>query len=899
MINKWPIRYQLSLFLFILVCTPLIIGTISQGYYLKKIYVSESNQKLAFAYETWQEQLQLYEQSMRDYGLQIADNAPVISGINLISKYQNSEDYRPDIFDAAKVKLNDVLAGLFQLTDMTALGLYTAEGHLVSSVSRWQNGPIRSIVTYQEKKPVSLTYDNSLAFVQESGGLSSGLNYRIPLDGQSPESVVKRIDQDFYLESVISIERDYTDGHKETVGYLLLRKKLDQKVFNLVSSLTGVPFSLYFDGKWIGGIDLGAASGTLAQFLKTRSVRDEIAFYREHDKFYLQIAPMVLADGSQAFVISGVDKSLLNTWITIEYRIASVSAIITLLTCLAIGLFWARRIVTRPITELVAGVERVQGGDYVDKVQLDGAREFVSLADSVNEMSERILEREERLVNATKRWQQIFDSISDIILVIDRQLRVINANRAAELFFDLSVEELTGECCHELFFLGKEKHEVDSPAAITLNDSATHTAEIHCPHLSDKVILISTSPVFGRDGMIENIIYTGKDITETKNLQERLQQAQKMEALGTLAGGIAHDFNNILSPILGYSELLERRLPQSSHEHNQVEMIVTAALRARGLVKQILGFSRKEKEEAQPLLLAGLIKETTKLLRSSLPSNIEIQLDIDEECGPVLADATNIHQILLNLCTNSAHAMQENGGLLTLSLAEVTDRFQGESERRYAKLTVADNGSGMPADILRRATEPYFTTKKQGEGSGLGLSIVHSIVTAAAGQMVIDSEQDQGTKIEVYLPIYSYSASSGHEQRSESALVGEQETVLLVDDEQIVLDVTQQMLKELGYRSIAESSPLDALRTFEESSATIDLVMTDIMMPDMNGIELAGKIRALDSSTPIIFTSGVSNHFNKEELKSIGHTSCLLKPVNYVQLSVSLREMLNKDVKEG
>jgi signal transduction histidine kinase/CheY-like chemotaxis protein len=395
------------------------------------------------------------------------------------------------------------------------------------------------------------------------------------------------------------------------------------------------------------------------------------------------------------------------------------------------------------------------------------------------------------------------------------------------------------------------------------------------------------------------------DITELKEaeqerakLREQLFQAQKMEAIGSLAGGIAHDFNNILTAIIGYGEMLDlfhsAECPQIKPD---LQEILKAAIRAKDLVQQILTFRRKTKQDRISLNILPVIKESLKFLRASLPSTIEIIQSLDPGVGPVLADPTQIQQVVMNLCTNAAHAMRERGGVLEVRLTEVVI---GEGNRGkvlipppglYARLTVKDSGHGIPPEILPKIFDPYFTTKEMGEGTGLGLAVVEGIVQGHGGVITVESEPGVGTVFQVFLPLLER-----HEIDLPSVTTTQiprgQGRILLVDDEPALTNMGQQILKILGYEVEALTSSGTALERFRQHPQWYDLAILDLTMPQMTGVELAREILQIRPDLPIILTSGFAEQLSQEESKNACFRALLKKPFRVGTLAETIKKVL-------
>jgi two-component system cell cycle sensor histidine kinase/response regulator CckA len=386
---------------------------------------------------------------------------------------------------------------------------------------------------------------------------------------------------------------------------------------------------------------------------------------------------------------------------------------------------------------------------------------------------------------------------------------------------------------------------------------------------------------------------------EREKLEAQLQQAQKMEAIGTLAGGIAHDFNNILSVIIGNANILEISDSMTAADLLYVNQILTAADRARQLVQQILTFSRRGEQQRLLVNLKPVVKETYHFLKATLPSSIDVRQSIHADAGTILADPTQMQQVLMNLCTNAAHAMDrlESGvlkiGLEKAVLAEEDLRFQPEIEAgEYVKLTVTDSGMGIDPFVRERIFEPYFTTKELGKGTGLGLSVVHGIVQSHGGFIKVYSEPGHGTSFQVYFPV----ALEGRQTAPAAAgkrLPTGSETVLVVDDEKFLIDMTQQMLERLGYRVETRTSPLEAIEAFSANPGRYDALITDMTMPQMNGLSLAKRLLEIRPDLPILLCTGFSDQANEEKARAAGIREFAFKPLALNDLANTLRKMLD------
>ena len=388
-----------------------------------------------------------------------------------------------------------------------------------------------------------------------------------------------------------------------------------------------------------------------------------------------------------------------------------------------------------------------------------------------------------------------------------------------------------------------------------------------------------------------------RDITARKRLEAQLRQAQKMEAIGTLAGGVAHDFNNILAALLGYTELALLDMSESSTAWQNLQRVLIAGHRAKKLIRQILTFSRQSEQERKPVQLSLLVKETLSLLRASLPSTIEIQQQITAAADTVWADPTQMHQVLMNLGMNAAHAMRDTGGVLEVCLApvEVTATFAAAHPRLRSgpcvRLTVRDTGQGIIPEALERIFDPFFTTKELHEGTGLGLAVVHGIVTSHDGAITVASTPGQGTIFEIYLSrIEEASADTAY---LDAPIPGSGEHVLFVDDEVVLAQLGREMLEHLGYTVTAHTSSIEALEAFRAAPQRFDLVITDQTMPTMTGETLARELRRLRLDIPIILCTGFSHTMTAEKAQAIRLNAFLMKPLTARELARVIRQVLD------
>ena len=390
------------------------------------------------------------------------------------------------------------------------------------------------------------------------------------------------------------------------------------------------------------------------------------------------------------------------------------------------------------------------------------------------------------------------------------------------------------------------------------------------------------------------------DVTERKRLETQLRQAQKMEAMGTLAGGIAHDFNNSLSSVIGYTEIALDDVPKESVLHSNLQEVFQAGCRARGLVKQIIAFSRQSDLEKKALEISPLVKEALKFMRASIPTTIDIHESIETGLNPVLTDPTQINQILMNLCTNAAHAMQEKGGTLEVSLTNVTladsdfkFRHSDMSPGPYLRLSISDTGHGMSPNVLERIFDPYYTTKEMGEGTGLGLAVVHGIVKSLDGVITVYSERGKGSTFNVYLPAITSDVEP--EFKAVESIPTGNERILFIDDEQPIVNLAKQVIERLGYDVVTKTDSIEALRLIQANPAEFDLVITDLTMPNMAGDALAQEIMHIRPDIPIILCTGFSKRISEEKAQALGIRAFVNKPILKPEIAETIRKVLDEN----
>ena len=519
---------------------------------------------------------------------------------------------------------------------------------------------------------------------------------------------------------------------------------------------------------------------------------------------------------------------------------------------------------------------------------------------------EVIRHKNAELITAT-RYRNLFNDALDMIYIVNQDGKIVDANPAELQTMGYGVEEYLGKhlldticpeykehVAHDLgrAFAGKVIRGYET-ARLTKNGEQVDVEVNVVPQVeSGKVVSVLA--------IARNISERKRIEREKKMLEDKLLHVQKMEAIGTLAGGIAHDFNNILTPIFGYAEMALVTIPSGSAAALEIQEVLKAGNRAKDLVKQILTFSRQTDRDLKPMKIQFVIKEALKFLRASIPTTIEIRENIDPESDAVMADPTQIHQIIMNLCTNAYHAMREKGGVLAISLSPIeldADALKNKMDIKsglYVQLEVSDTGHGIDETILERMFEPYYTTKANGEGTGLGLSLVHGIVKSLNGEITVYSEPQLGTTFRVYFPIIANETKEQTVTDIKASLPSGNERLLVADDEEVIVALMQQGLSSFGYKVTAVTSSVEALRIFKAEPDNFDLVITDMTMPHMTGQELAEEIVRIKPEMPIILCTGFSELITKEKARGIGISKFITKPISLKDLAQYVREILDK-----
>ncbi|SLM32852.1 putative Histidine kinase [Desulfamplus magnetovallimortis] len=585
------------------------------------------------------------------------------------------------------------------------------------------------------------------------------------------------------------------------------------------------------------------------------------------------------------------------------------------------------RLLTRPLEVLMKKLESGVKGDFSIRMNYNAPNEFGKLSEYFDSFMDRLdlyhknlnkeicnhIKTQKSLKEKELKLRGLFDQLFQFSGVLSPSGIIQDVNQTALDLIGCSALDVKNRFFwetpwwnHDAEVQRKLKKSIELAGKgefVRYNTSnITQTGDV-------RNIDISIKPVLDEFGNVLFLIVEGRDITELKVAEQekramtlRLQKAQKMESIGTLAGGIAHDFNNILSAIFGYNQLAMLHLSDPEKLSIYLDKIDISSKRAGELVKQILTFSRNTEHKKQPLQVSSIVMEALKMIRSTIPSTIDIKSHISTN-SVILGDSTQIHQIMMNLCTNAYHAMEETGGVISVTL-ERTELPDGSDVAifsiapiepgMYIKLTVHDTGKGMDKETMEKIFEPYFTTKAVNKGTGLGMAVVHGIVAGHNGYIDLTSEVGRGTQISIYLPVFQSSSALNFTEPEPVVISGGNEFIMVVDDEESIITSTKELLKDYGYRVKVFSNGVDALLEYKQNFANFDLIITDVTMPKMTGVELAKRILEIKPDQPIIICTGHSDLIDAEKAAAMGICEYYEKPLIAENLIKVIRKVLDE-----
>lgn len=553
----------------------------------------------------------------------------------------------------------------------------------------------------------------------------------------------------------------------------------------------------------------------------------------------------------------------------------------------------------QPLVKLAHHVKKVADGNYALSREKFTFHEIQDLGNDVRKMAEAIMLREQNLAESERLHRELIETIPYGVQENDLQGIITFTNSAYDKIFEYSPNSAVGKQIWANVVDKKKEAQLKQYFSYLVKEQPAPTIYYQKSRTATgKLIDIKIDWLYKRDssGVVTGFISVITDITEQKQLEENLRQSQKMEAVGTLAGGIAHDFNNLLAAIIGYSELVLDNLPPDSSNHEDLQQVLKASFRAKDLIQHLLLFSRKQELRKTSIDISSVVNESTTLLRATIPSTIRFDLNIKKDVGKIKADSTQIQQVIINLCTNSAYAMGKQGGVLTITLDTIsineTGTRPGElSSGKYAHLQIQDNGTGIESEKLGRIFEPFFTTKDTGKGTGMGLAVVHGIVNSHGGAISVTSKLQLGTIFDVYFPLLEQSDEL--KKPFSDIPHGNNEKIVIVDDEESVAISTSALLNRLNYSTVTFTDSKTALEYFRSNHDKCDLVITDQTMPNLTGIDLARQLLLMRSDLPIILFSGYSATITEADALEAGIKAFIMKPMTREKLANRVYSLLH------
>ncbi len=491
---------------------------------------------------------------------------------------------------------------------------------------------------------------------------------------------------------------------------------------------------------------------------------------------------------------------------------------------------------------------------------------------------------------AEEDWRNTFDAVTDMVMLLDSEHRIIRVNKATAEALNTTKERLEGKKCYEV--MHGLSHPIEQcPLVVTMKTLKPHTRELSIPESG--IFICSTSPILDHEGKLTGYTHTLKDITQSKRLEAQLQQAQRMESIGTLAGGIAHDFNNLLMGILGHTSLMLLDIDSSHPHHEKLKVIEKQVQSGVKLTRQLLGYARQGRYEAKPINLNQLVRETSETFGRTR-KEITIQQEFSEDLYAIEADQGQIEQVLLNLYVNAADAMPRGGNLILKTVhathEDIKDKVYDPQPGKYALLTVTDTGTGMDKKTLKRIFEPFFTTKEMGRGTGLGLASVYGIIKGHDGYITVASKKGRGTTFSIYLPATEKKVRKA--VKSSDRFIKDTGTVLLVDDEEIILEVGRELLETIGYRVLTAKDGKEAVEVYKKKRDEIDIVLLDMVMPNMGGGETYDRLKEINPDIKVVLLSGYAIDGEAAEIVERGCNGFIQKPFNVAKLSEKIGKIL-------
>lgn len=920
---KVKIKLILIWLLSIIMMLILVAGVSS--YLSWSLHKNEAKEQIGRAFELLDNTIHKDIDNMKVNAKALSERSEVVAGISLITNYQDTQNYQPLIFDVEKKKLLSILSTQGYASGIDMIALYDGNSQLSSFFVVDDDELIHpegySNIKLQKPDQTHhvgyISYDQGVAkfliahtvhdpFL-ESTQLPDLFSSTLPEEGA--KAALTRIydsSDGLVVEVLQPVWRSLRGGKKKVVGLLRLARVMDRPYVGEMSTAASMGLTIWFsESRQFGDVE---AHDDLPQIVASSKLvkmeSDDVHQHSwiEHSGYFMGISRQQLVDGKSVAFIFNVSKEQLQ----MDAEQARNAALIVLLFGFAVvplGIFLLNRNISTPISKLTSSVVSLQEGSFNRIDGLGEKNEFGILASSFNNMANSIQMREKALQQSEERFSLAMRGANDGLW--DWNLKT------DEVYYSPRWKSMLGYEEEEL------EAKLDAWAALVHSDDKDWVLEKVQDYLEGRtdsfevemrmrhkdgheVIVLSRAFLASRepDGKPVRLVGTHVDITERKQLEEQLLQSQKMEAIGTLVGGIAHDFNNTLAAIQGNLYLAKAKMDDAAVLNTKLNNIEKLSGRAAEMVQQLLTFARKDMVSTRPFSLTSFMKEEYKISRSIIPENIDYSMNLCGEELIIQGDATQLQQVLINLQNNARDAVRNSSRpkiVCTLDSFTVDADFQQRHPaikgNRVAHLTVEDNGCGISEKILAQIFVPFFTTKGVGEGTGLGLAMVYGSIQTHGGVIEVDSREGEGTAVHIYLPLREGDEKIFEEPKG-LIIPGEGETILLVDDETDMREATEEVLSSLGYRVLSAEDGVEAVKLFKTNADDVSLVITDLVMPRMGGVDAAKQMRLLNSEVPIIFATGYDKDQSASSSEEIKRSTTISKPFSFEALSQLMRRMI-------
>lgn len=867
-----------------------------------QLRIQHSFQQLAY-------NLDNFEKNLKDGISFVRNSEQLIASVNLINDYQDKKNYNTYLLDEEKKLIASKLLNRVKFTFNDNIAVYDKNEELIASVSK-NNGEYQlSYITYQNNQPILQTRRENEKHYTSGKSISSAVIPYKHIRYYDPSHVVTRslityhqLNNKICIQSHLTI---YDTSKKMAIGHIEMSRKLDKNYFEQLSKTIGLTIDYHFSQK---------NNSTIKVISKDTSL-NKLNISQSNDLYSASLKQRSF-DGWTFYTVN-LNKKNINTLLSQSRHQLLIILVLVTISILLLMRFIIIRKLDRPLSSLMKQIEKIELQDYSKSDVVSTGDELEAASVNINQLAEIINQRESSLKRAMLEQEQLSEQIAaseahlrtlirtlpDLVWLKDPDGVYLSCNPKFERFFGAREEEIIGKTDYD--FVDKDladsfrKHDVKAmnTGGPTINEEEVTYADDGHKELLETV----KTPMLAPDGKLIGILGVGRDITDRRMAEEALRRSQKMDAVGQLTGGIAHDFNNLLGIMLGNIELIQLTFNADEATMNRFESIHKAGKRAANLTKQLLGFSRREPTQKSIIDINKIIENMQELISRSLTPEVEIELSLNDDLWLTELDPGDFEDSLLNLCINARDAMNGHGhlGISTKNTSledshceQLPDLAAGD----YIEISVSDTGEGIPTELQERIFEPFYTTKDQGKGTGLGLAMVYGFIQRSDGCIVCESEVGTGTTFRIYLPRSVTNAEAvvkPSQTISSNDKLSGQETILVVDDEEELLNLARDTLKSHGYHVLTAPDGKQALKILQ-SNETIDLLFSDVVMPnDINGYELAEKAIALRSDIKILLTSGYTEKIEITDKQSQFAETLLTKPYTQLVLSQQIRLILH------